>query len=228
MQNRGKRDRFSDMSVRFGRRRGGARPRTGGFTLTEIAIVLGVVGAITAAIWVAADSTHESQKDNDALTELQTVAQNIDTMMTGRTFGASGNITGNMIAAQAIPNSYVETATTAGTPWSGGGLYVWAQTAGSGVFRVAFYGVTMPGCLALLLKGTACQPGQSECPFQVGTGGNVTTPGTSVCVPDATCPGGTAAPNLGWRVMGVASATALCGANSYSGGSNSVEFYYAP
>ena len=50
----------------------------GGFTLTELAIVVDVIGLILGAIWWAAGNARESQKENDALNRLQTVAQNID------------------------------------------------------------------------------------------------------------------------------------------------------
>jgi prepilin-type N-terminal cleavage/methylation domain-containing protein len=221
---------------RSGKKNGSLNLSRRGFTLVEVAVVLAVAGFVLAMIWWAAGKAGESQKENDALSELQTVVQNIDTMMTGQSFPAAPafpyNDTKNMITAQAIPGSYIQNAAAANNPWSLGNFYVWAVAANQ--FRVSFYKVnSQGGCMALLLKGTSCQAGQSGCPTQVGTGSIVAAPAgpaaANSCKPNQTCPGALAAPGLGWQVMSVTAASALCAVNSYVGGANnSVEFFYSP
>jgi len=211
-----------------------AKTSRAGFTLTEVAIVMGMIGFILGAVWWAASSARETQKGNDALNEMQTVVQNIDGIMMGQTFTTIGNITNNMIGAQSVPSTYVDAATptTADNPWSPKNFVVWSL-AGGKTFRVSFYKVTEQGCVALLLKGTSCQPGQSGCPFQAGTGGTsapVAPTAANSCKPNLTCPGeAAAAAGLGWQVMNANVAIKnLCAANSYTGaGNNSVEFDYS-
>src|SRR5690349_11023145 len=48
-----------------------------GFTLTEIAIVLGIVGLILGAIWVAAAAVYNNLRTSKGTTELLTVVQNV-------------------------------------------------------------------------------------------------------------------------------------------------------
>lgn len=188
---------------------------------------MGIAGIIIGAIWWAASSARESQKENDAFNELQTVAQNINTILAGRTVpGPTPNdITANMITAQAIPSTYIDAAhpTYADNPWSPGttfttpwtGFHIWYIN--SKTFRVSFYAVrNRSGCLSLLLKATSCQFGQMDCPINA-----VVANGAQSLAPPVNS-------STGWAtVMTVPAAQTLCGFNSYTGGSNSVEFDYS-
>ncbi len=49
--------------------------KTRGFTLTEAAIVLGIVGLILGAIWVAAAAVYENMRTNRANEQILKVAQ---------------------------------------------------------------------------------------------------------------------------------------------------------
>jgi type II secretory pathway pseudopilin PulG len=126
-----------------------------GFTLMELAIVFGVMGTILSAIWWAAGNVKETQRDNDAVQELQSVTQGINDLMAGQTLPAlpvACNATGNpinsltitcaVIAAQAIPNSYVSITNTAqaNTPWSTNNFQVYEMAPKT--FRVSFYSTT--------------------------------------------------------------------------------------
>ena len=152
-----------------------------GFTLTELTIVMGVIGLLMSGIWYGASKAREAQKENDALIELQTIAQNVYALMEGRSLpgpftAGANNWTSALITAQVIPSSYVDLAATtaADTPWSRGsatvtttnGLVVWQISANQ--FRVSFYGVpTTQACVALILGATSCQPGQQGCPSYI-------------------------------------------------------------
>ncbi len=54
-----------------------------GFTLTEIAIVLGIVGMILGAIWVAQGQVSNSQKTAKAAGELLQIVSNYQTLWGG-------------------------------------------------------------------------------------------------------------------------------------------------
>ena len=58
------------------------------FSLTEMAIVLGVIGLILAAIWTAASSANQRNKVDAAVQELQTTAQNMVTLYQNRALPA--------------------------------------------------------------------------------------------------------------------------------------------
>jgi len=79
-----------------------------GFTLTELGIVMGVAGVIIGAIWVGASRANEAARVNDALTELQTIQQNLTDLMDGRTLpGAYPSIQAQpLLADGVIPDSY--------------------------------------------------------------------------------------------------------------------------
>ena len=63
-----------------------------GFTLTEIAIVLGIMGLVLGAIWVAASGVYANQKLSKAETEIATIAQALRSLYgsTAQTGYASG------------------------------------------------------------------------------------------------------------------------------------------
>ena len=194
-----------------------------GFTLVELAIVMGVIGAIMGAIWYAASNAREAQKDGDAVNELQTTVQNLVTLMAGHSFSgaALANVTPGMITAQVIPSTYVNVGgTTANTPWGAGNFIIYAPVTvaapGNRRARLSFLQVTKQGCIALLTQATACQTGQSSCPVDVQTDSNGT--GNNVSANAST----------GWAtVMTSTLVNTMCNANSYTGGTNSVDLDYA-
>lgn len=192
------------------------------FTLIEIAIVLGVIGAILSLIWSAANDAREAQKENEALVEIQIVVQNILNIMQGRSFLAPMisphiPITPQMITAGVIPDNYIEPThptTQAFNPWgrdtnlSNNSFVIWAMDAKT--FRISFYGVSRSGCLSLLLANTACQVGHMGCPKKAMTNNSDT-----YLLPDST---------TGWQVMTTSQASLMCADNVLNGGS--VEFDY--
>ena len=211
------------------------RRRHRGFTLTEIAIVLGIMGLIIGAVWTAASGTRNAQKNNDAVTELQTIVGNVSSMLLGQSLGAPvlTNATTSLNTAGAVTSAYYTSGSSYGTtPFGGASAFaVWENPTAtpSRVFRMSFYNVTMSGCIALLTQGTACQANQVGCPTKVGTGGGpaptVPTAAHS-CSPSVACQGG--AVTSGWGVLTVTAAQTLCGFNTYPSATvNSVEFDYS-
>src|ERR1700740_210314 len=76
----------------------GARKR--GFTLTEIAIVLGIIGLILGAIWVAAAAVYNNMRTSKATTEILTAVQNVRALYaTSQIVDANANMTA--VGAQA-------------------------------------------------------------------------------------------------------------------------------
>ncbi len=104
-----------------------------GFTLTEVAIVLGIIGLILGAIWVAAAAVYTNMRTSKTTTEMLSIVQNVRAM-----YGTSGvvdpnadmngfgvqNSTGlTYIQAGIFPtdtlNAVGANATTAQDPWGG-------------------------------------------------------------------------------------------------------------
>ena len=186
--------------------------RRKGFSLVEMAIVVAVIGTVIGVVWIAGESTYQKQRVNDAVTELQTISQNLLNIMTGRSFTSfTVNYTQNAITSGIIPSQYVNSPTAANTPWSTGGLTIWALAAKTA--RIAFYG-SMPtyGCVGLVLGATQCDPKTYGCPRQI-----IVQTGVTVFTPD---------PSEGWNMLDVSALTTACVANAASG-TISVEFDYA-
>jgi hypothetical protein len=193
----------------------------------EMAIVLGIIGIVLGAVWIAATKTSNAEKSNDAVSELQMIAQNIVQTLQGQTLQPALCTTGATFPCDvtkamgttmlAIPSAYV-TGVTAVAPWSGSTLIIKAIEANQ--FRVSFFNVPTQGCMALLLQGTACQAtstySQPGCPVDAFTAADATT--------NLTKPAST-----GWQAatsMTVSQASSMCLDNT-TAAVNSVEFDYA-
>lgn len=84
--------------------------KTRGFTLTEIAIVLGIIGLILGAVWAAASSVYLNMRVSTTSTQLLQMAQGIKSLYaTTQTMGTAGTVTGNALAAAgALPSDLVK------------------------------------------------------------------------------------------------------------------------
>jgi type II secretory pathway pseudopilin PulG len=195
-----------------------------GFTLTELAIMLGIVGILLAAIWVAGNSVHRGNQANQAAQELQTISQNMLTLYQNRALPAviAGcpalpDITANAIAAEIVPSGNVVpgaggACASASNPWSGaGGSLKIISIPATKRFGVKFFKVPLDGCIALLLHGTGCDPSQAGCPARaiVTAGATVTTETPAVAPPS-------------WSGVTPATATTDCGSGAVA--TDTVEF----
>jgi prepilin-type N-terminal cleavage/methylation domain-containing protein len=197
-----------------------------GFTLMELAIVLGVVGLLLAAIWVAASRASETANINQAVQELQELSQGILSYMAGQRFPAAyGNYTSivpTLITNGTAPSWAVISPTAIEHPWGMSGpfggisLGVWAVPPVANpysTFQISFYGIPTDACIGIIVNALACQAGTTGCPISFYTA----YLGSGYQLPL----------NNSWSNITPATATALCQLNGLpSSGHNSLEFLY--
>ena len=137
-----------------------ANKRKKGFTLTEIAIVLGIIGLILGAIWVAAASVYQNQRTAHADTAILQIAQGVRTLYaTTSQFAAGGDITNDMATAKVIPSDMVAGAAGAYTaidPWAGGTTKVLVPAASLDSFTIEMTDVPQAPALG------CCHPSQAR------------------------------------------------------------------
>jgi len=81
-----------------------------GFTLTEIAIVLGIVGIVLGLIWVAASAVYKNYQVNTAVEELQTISNNISGLYATRSVTTTAyfaDITCFLVTAGVFPSKMI-------------------------------------------------------------------------------------------------------------------------
>lgn len=82
-----------------------------GFTLTEAAIVLGIVGLILSAIWVAAGSVYANYRVGKTAEQLLSIVQSVRSLHSGVSqFPAAGDITLDLARA-GVPARWSSTST---------------------------------------------------------------------------------------------------------------------
>ena len=152
-----------------------AKSKKRGFTLTEIAIVLGIVGLILGAIWVAAAAVYTNIRISNSNRHLLVITQNVRSLFSTSTVtgSASGtDMTTSLIPAGVFPTDLLpngSSSTTVNSAWSGGQIHVYSSTgtAAGDAFTVQFEGIPSQGCINLLTAAT----GSGRDPGMIAAGG---------------------------------------------------------
>lgn len=122
-----------------------------GFTLTEFAIVMGVIGLILGSVWVFVSQSWENARQEQLKTEIAAVVKNVRAYYTGQNgignaatpIGTFPTLTPKLIGLNIIPNDIVHTSGTctnagnvcANNPWGASSALGIAQ----GTFGVCAY-----------------------------------------------------------------------------------------
>ena len=129
-----------------------------GFTLTELAIVLGVIGIVLASIWSASAMVSKKMKVNHAIQELQTIVSNIRSIYVGGSHfsqtGSMTDITAGFMNAGVFPAEMIQPGQTYPlNPWGGRVvIYVIPNSPGADntQFEIAYFNSLNFQCSALL------------------------------------------------------------------------------
>jgi len=143
--------------------------KTRGFTLTEAAIVLGIVGLILGAIWVAAAAVYENMRTNRANEQILKVAQAVrslyassPTMSIASPAEPSVDLTDSLLAAGIFPSDMINNGvvynpwdTTGGT--AGHTVHVMGTDATPPRFAIRFNLVPKAACIRIVTSNTGQQ-----------------------------------------------------------------------
>lgn len=142
--------------------------RRQGFTLSELAIVLGIAGIALGGIWTAYSTVSQSNKANQAAQDILQIASNIRSMYVGASQIPAGASFAGLIAANAIPSNLVTGPASATNAW-GGIVTVYLPPGGMGnrTFRVAFYSIPNNTCIQIASK--LANLDTADGPFQLVT-----------------------------------------------------------
>jgi prepilin-type N-terminal cleavage/methylation domain-containing protein len=145
----------------------GLRVSRRGFTLTEIAIVLGIVGLILGAIWIATSTVYANVRLSHAEREIVATTQAIRTFYSTQAVIDSANSideTQSFASAGAFP---YDTAVLSGTTWAVNGpwpdsqIYVFTaqDVAKADSFVINYVNIPTSACIQLLLRTAGSSPG---------------------------------------------------------------------
>jgi type II secretory pathway pseudopilin PulG len=128
-----------------------------GFTLTEIALVLGVIGLILGAIWVAASFVYQNQKVAKATQQLLAITQAVRSLYaTSPAIGdaAGTDETAAFISAKVFPSDMINGAATV-NPWNGTVMVTPQKITNAGdMFGIEYNLVPSSACISLLVATT--------------------------------------------------------------------------
>lgn len=144
---------------------GSRRPRQRGFTLTEIAIVLGIMGLILGAIWVAASSVYTNMRVSTTTRNVISLSQGIRNLYANQGSITDNPTTATLVSTGVIPNDMVVPAAGANGPslidnW--GGTVTFSVTAISNPgdsFVIDLAGIPQAGCVGLLTDSSTKSTG---------------------------------------------------------------------
>lgn len=144
-----------------------------GFNLVEAAIVLGVIGLVIGGIWVAAAAVQSNLRKSDASKGLIQIVQNVRNLYYGQTPSATGNITSQLINANAIPGNFIN-GTTAVNPWNGA-ITVSIATTTYDQIDVVLEKLPRDACIELTSRNTNISTGVGLTQISIGTASAITT-----------------------------------------------------
>lgn len=127
-----------------------------GFTLTEIAIVLGIIGLILGAIWGAASSVYSNKKTANAEQGITATAQAVRSMFaTSGSTGAGAALVTTLAVPGMFPVSWINSSGGVSNPWStangaNGFSYVVGTNVNTSLFGVELDGISGAGCAGLI------------------------------------------------------------------------------
>ena len=154
-----------------------------GFTLTELAIVLGVIGLMLSAIWGAASQVYANKKAAKAVHDLVTITQNVRKLYWSRgRFNCSTqtDITAAMITAGVVPGDMIMPGKTyPQSPWNGDvKIFACAGAPGtdSTYMQIEFWPMPMASKNCSELLSNATGPGQDSGLAYVWFGNGIWTP----------------------------------------------------
>ncbi len=152
-----------------------------GFTLTEAAIVLGIVGLILGAIWVAAAAVYTNMRVETANKQLLSIVQNVRSLYASSTSMDDASM--QSLAAAGVFPSDTSPDATAGTAKNGwGGNIRVARVAAGGqcavagsCFSVEFAGLPQAACIKMGVGNS----GHGRDAGLVGAGSSAITDGST-------------------------------------------------
>ena len=166
-----------------------------GFTLTEIAIVLGIIGIILGAIWVAASAVYNNIRVSHANTQVLQLAQGIRSLYSTASSTSGMNID-TLVCAKAVPSDMIVgtcgASPTLSDAFPGGNTVVFPNGDGFG-FEISMSGISRENCVSLLVQvaGTSRDAGlyRAVGAASVPSAGSATTPSpTSMLAPGSVTP----------------------------------------
>ena len=142
-----------------------------GFTLTELAIVLGIIGIILGVIWVAAGAVYENNRTARASAQVQQIigcfkgiyaARRVD-IADNTDITAFASTSGCLPADMPLITCGMADLWTGGTtcgagPWSGSGAYVHSKQTMNGIV-VGYVGLSQAACNHLANAVATSNPG---------------------------------------------------------------------
>lgn len=163
-----------------------------GFTLTELAIVIGIIGLLLGGVWVAAVSVQKNSRNSQAAQDILTMVANLrSTFMAINTFtsGTDFDATKNMITAGVIPNDLVTSTTAATNAWNGAVKIITSPTGGgANAFRISYANMPIDACIGIASQ--IANVGTSDAPINLITGATTTAiPYNGNPAPTAPCTG---------------------------------------
>ena len=155
-----------------------SKTRTKGFTLTEAAIVLGILGLVLGAIWAAAGSVYNNNRVQTTLTQVLTIVNSIRSSY--GTYSAIPSDLTAVLAAKAgmVPRDMLDdhSAPTKVTGVWGGDVTIAAANVGGTAgdsFKITFAKVPRSACMDILARTTGV--GRDSGLFSAGGGNTLIT-----------------------------------------------------